>query len=453
MSRKRIEAIERRRDEINTRLTELDDLVIERSSDFTDAERTEYEGLEAELGTVTAPLEGLIKREADIERSRTLGASLGKATNADDGDPTKAGKTVDDGAGAEPIYRADAQTNFFLDIHRAKSGIGDAAERINAHRVATLDILRATATSDLGGLIVPKYLVDKYQPLAVAKRHFINSLMGTPAYGEKLTTASAIIPQETVGPGQGPQATQNTAFSTANWATTGLTLNAVTVGGYSDVSVQAIQLGQVRQERVFQEMMDRYYADQERQALWGSGASGEVEGVFLADGTQTISGGYSATAFAEIYGIVQQAASKVEIADEREALFVLMSPGRWRSLMSATDNQGRPLHGDATTAPMNVGAFVDGSGQKWFGGLKAVVSSKVVKAGEDDTVMAVYNPDFAYFEESDPYTVSADQVVIHTGTIRYVNYGFMMFSPEVRVNSLCLIQNLGVPAFPMAAIS
>lgn len=452
MSRKRIDAIIKRRDEITARLTELDDLVIERGSDFTDDERGEYSGLEAELATVTAPLEGLVKREQDVARSRELGNSLGTATNANNGAPSD-GASADDGAGEE-IYRDEAgAADFFTDIYRAERGDTGAIERVAKHRERTLPILRATASTDLGGLVVPKYLVDKYQPLAIAKRPFLNSLMGTPAYGGRLTSASAVIPRETTGFGMGPQTAQNTAFSTANWATEAVTLNAVTVGGYSDVAVQAIQLGQVRTERVFQEMANRYNAEQERQALWGSGTGGEVEGVFNADGTQTVNGGYSATAFAEIYGLVQQAASKVEINDERDAVYVLMSPGRWRSLHSATDADGRPLMGDSGTFPMNVGAYIDAQGNKWFGGLRCVVSSKVVKSGEDDTVMAVYNPEFAYFEESDPYTVTADQVVIHTGTIRFIEYGFMMFSPEIRPNSLCLIQNLGVPAFPMAAVS
>jgi len=452
MSTLRIKALEAKRDELDAQLEELDKLVIERGSDFTDEERANYDAASAELERVTGELPGLIARQAAVDESRKLGATLGKATDRN------AGKLSGDdaggaGDGGEEIYRAAADSpNYFVDIYRAKGGDREASERLNAHRAASFEILRASASTDLGGLVVPRYAVDKYQPLAVAGRKFLNTLVDTPSYGT-LVSASVVIPQETTGPGMGAQSSQNTAFTTANWASTGLTINANTVGGYADVSVQSIQLGQVRSERLFQEMMNRYYADQERQALWGSGASGECEGVFNADGTQTVNGGYTVNAFGEIYAAVQEAASKIEINDEREALYVLMSPGRWRSLMSATDSSGRPIAGDPTTAPQNVGAMIDSTGQKWFGGLKAVVSSKVVKSGEDDTVMAVYHPDFAYFEESSPYSITADQVVIHTGTIRFVNYGFMLFSPEVRVNSLCLIQNLGTPSFPLRAAS
>jgi HK97 family phage major capsid protein len=453
MSTMRIKALEAQRDALHAELEALDNAVIERGADFTDDERAAYEAKDAELKAIPAKLDDLIKREQEVARSRELSATLGAATNRNEGRPATADVTGTEGA--LDIYRSAEDVtvpNFFVDIHRSKSGDREAADRLAAHRDATADILRASAVSDFGGLVVPRYAVDKYQALAVTRRTFLNTLVGTASYGT-LTSASVIIPKETTGPGMGAQSSENTAFSTANWATSGLTINANTVGGYADVSVQAIQLGQVRQERLFMEMMERYYQEQDRQALWGSGSSGECEGVFLADGTQTVNGGYTVNAFGEIYGAVQEAASKIEINDEREALYVLMSPGRWRSLMSATDASGRPIHGEPTSAPQNVGAMIDSTGQKWFGGLRAVVTNKVVKSGEDDTVMAVYHPDFAYFEETSPFALTIDQVAAHTGTVRYVTYGFMLFSPEVRVNSVCLIQNLGTPSFPARTVS
>lgn len=448
----RIAALLARINALQTSLQALDQTVIERGSDFTDEERTAYEADEAELARANEELPRLVAREEAIRRSRELAASLGDATDRNNG--TSAGTGDATGEQGDEIYRAAADApGFFSDIYRSRLGDREAAERLEGHRQANFEILRASGTSNLGGLVVPRYLVDKYQPLAIKRRNFLNSLVGTPAYGGQVQSASAIIPVETTAPGQGAQSAENTAFSTANWASTPLTINANTVGGYADVSVQSIQLGQIRQDRVFQEMTGRYYSDQERQALWGSGSSGECEGLFLADGTQTVDGNYEAQAFQEIYALVVEAASKIEDNDERDAQFVLMSPTRWRSLQSVCDADGRPIMGWSGSFPGNVGAYIDATGQKWFAGLRVVTSSHVKKSGEDDTRMAVYNPEAFYFEDTDPYTITADQVVIHTGTIRFVNYGFMLFSPEVRVNSLCLINNLAVPSFPAPAIS
>lgn len=453
MPNPRIAALAARRDALAAQLQELDEAVIERGSDFTDEERSTYTAAEAELARANEELPRLIERDQAIQRSRELTASLAPATDQNNG--TSAGTGDATGDGAEPIYRgSNGAPSFFVDIHRSKSGDLGAAQRLEQHRESNLDILRATGTSNLGGLVVPKYLVDKYQPLGVRRRPFLNSLMGTPAYGGNVTSASAIIPQETTAPAQGAQNGENTSFSTANWASTGLTINANTVGGYSDVSVQSIQLGQVREQRVFQELTNRYYSEQERQALWGSGSSGECEGLFLADGTQTVDAGYTATAFAEIYGAVVEAASKIEANDDGyEAMFVLMSPRRWRQLQSATDSDGRPIMGFNGSFPQNVGAYIDASGQKWFAGMRAVVSAHVHKSGEDDSRMAVYNPEAFYFEESDPYSITADQVIIHQGSVRFVSYGFMLYSPEVRPNCLCLINNLEDPVFPAKAVS
>lgn len=448
MRNPRIEALEQRRDALKTQLDDLDNAVIERSADLSDDERATYEAAEAEIVRVSDQLAKLITREQEINRSRELSASLGDAVNANHGKPGMPGITIaDDG---EPIYREHGDHDFFVDIYRAKTD-PKAAYRLEKH-TEQVNIERASATSDLSGLVVPQYLVEKYQPLAVTRRTFLNTLVGTSSYG-RLTSASVVIPKETTGPGMGAQSSENTAFSTANWASSSVTLNAVTIGGYADLSIQSIQLGQVRPERLFAEMLDRFYQEQDRQALWGGGTSGEVEGVFLADGTQTVNGGYTVTAFAEHIGVVQEAASKIEINDERDAMYVLMTPRRWRALLSATDADGRPLAGMNGTFPSNVGAYQDANGQKWFAGIRVVTSNKVQKSGEDDSVMAVYHPDFAYFEESSPQSMTADQVVAHTGTVRYVTWGYMIFSPEIRVNSLCLIQNLEDPIFPTKAVS
>lgn len=457
MRNPRIEALEQRRDALKARLDELDNGVIERSSDangviersadLNDAERAEYDAAEAEIARTNEQIDRIAKREQEIERSRKLTAELGDATNANHGKPGMPGVTIEP---SEPIYREHGDHDFFVDIYRAKTD-PKAAYRLEKY-TEQVNIERASATSDLSGLVVPQYLVEKYQPLAVTRRTFLNTLVGTSSYG-RLTSASVVIPKETTGPGMGAQSSENTAFSTANWASSSVTLNAVTIGGYADLSIQSIQLGQVRPERLFAEMLDRFYQEQDRQALWGSGTSGEVEGVFLADGTQTVNGGYTITAFAEHIGVVQEAASKIEINDERDAMYVLMTPRRWRALLSATDADGRPLAGMNGTFPSNVGAYQDANGQKWFAGIRVVTSNKVQKFGEDDSVMAVYHPDFAYFEESSPQSMTADQVVAHTGTVRYVTWGYMIFSPEIRVNSLCLIQNLEDPIFPTKAVS
>ena len=88
----------------------------------------------------------------------------------------------------------------------------------------------------------------------------------------------------------------------------------------------------------------------------------------------------------------------------------------------------------------------------WAFDIAGVLRAKEGGAGggfTDSLILMHYD----YFEESSPYTITADQVAIHTGTIRFVNYGFMIWSPEVRVNSVCLIQNLGVPSFPTLTVS
>lgn len=439
MKNKRIVALEQRRDTLNTELTKLDEAVIERGSDLTADEQTNYDEMQSELDQVNTDLGRLIKRENDIQASLALGASLGNATDKTKG---KLDGKDDDG----PIYRADAEWSFLRDIHSAKQGNGDAQERLAIHRAAS-------ATSDLPGVVVPSYLADKYTELAVQRgRPFLNTLVGTLSYRPTINEMSVVIPVETQAPSVGAQATQNSAFSTQAWTTTELTVATNTIGAYIDISVQAATFGGGLNDMLFNELLTRHYNQMDYLALHGSGSSGEPEGLFNADGTQVVDAD-TVSAFAEHIAVVNEAASKIETTDFRESQYLLMSPGRWRALLSATESTGRPLAGFNGSFPQNVGAYNDVNGVKWFAGLRVVTDPNVVKSGEDDTFMAVYNTDAFYFAETEPKRITADQVVIHTGSVRFVTYGFMQFTPERRVNSLCIIQDLTPPEFPTLAVS
>lgn len=439
MKNKRIVALEERLNTLNAELTKLDEAVIERGSDLTSDEQTNYDEMSAELDTVNADLSRLVKRENDIKASQALGASLGSAVDKHNG---KLGGKDDDEDG---IYRADAGFSFIQDLYQSKNGHIEAMERLGIHRAAS-------ASSDLPGLVVPTYLVDKYQELAIAAGPFLNTIRGTLSYRPTVEEMSVVIPKETQAPTVGAQATENSAFSTQSWTTEELTVATNTIGAYLDLSVQAVELGKgVSQDRLFGELLRLYYAKQDYLALHGAGSSGEPEGLFNADGTQVVDAD-TVSGFAEHIAAVQEAASKIETTDYREAQILLMSPGRWRSLLSATESTGRPLAGFTGSFPQNVGAYMDGN-TKWFAGLRVVTDPNVVKSGEDDTFMAVYNTDFCYFAETDPKRITADQVIAHTGGVRFVVRGYMQFTPEVRVNSLCIIQDLTPPEFPTLAVS
>lgn len=437
MKNKRIVALEERRDTLNAELTKLDEAVIERGSDLTSDEQTNYDEMNTELDQVNADLSRLVKRENDIAASKALGASLGNAVDKSNGKLS--------GSNDGEIYRAGSSFNFLKDLYASKNN-PEAAERLAIHRAAS-------ASSDLPGLVVPTYLTDKYTELAVQRsRPFLNTLVGTPSYRGTVNEMSVVIPVETQEPTVGAQATQNTAFSTQAWTTTELTVATNTIGSYIDLSVQAATFGGGINDFLFQELLARYFNEMDYLALHGAGASGEPEGLFNADGTQVVDAD-TVSAFAEHIAVIQEAAAKIESNDFREAQYVLMSPNRWRSLLSSTDNDGRPLAGFNGSFPTNVGAYMDSSGQKWLGGLRVVTDQNVVKRTEDDTFMAVYNTDAFYFAETDPKRITADQVVAHTGSVRFINYGFMQFTAERRVNSICIVQDLTPPEFPALAVS
>lgn len=437
MKTKRILALEERRDALVRKLEEMDDVVIERGSDLNETEQATYDAHSTELSEVTNDLKTLVERAALVDESTKLGNSLGAATNAN------GGRLIVREADKQ-IYRADdvSSPNFFADLIRSKNGFGDASQRITQH----MEIERTGATSsDLAGIVVPRYTTDLVD-IAREGRPFLNVLRNAP-----VTSASVILPRVTTGGATAAQNGENVAFATASLDTEEVTVNTVTVAGYTDVSVQAVEFGALPQDWIMQQLLADLYTRMDYYALNGLGTSGQPEGLFEADGTNVVDAD-SVSAFAEHYAAVVQAASLIRTNQFVTPTHVVMSPARWYALLSATDADGRPLAGILGSSPVNVGGNTQVQGGV-FAGLPVVVDQNVVRSGEDDTFMGVVHAPSIWFAESTPVRLVCDCVVGHTGTVRFILRAYMQFSAEIRPKAVTIIQDLTVPEFPTLAIS
>ncbi len=240
----RIASLELRRDAIAAELSALDDTVIQRGSDLEGDEKATYEAREAELSEAASTLKGLVERQHQINESVALGARLGPAATTTDGG------LVTGLADETPIYRADSEHGLAMDMFRARHR-GDAAagERLNQH------IRRAASTSaDLAGLVVPQYVTNDLVGLAREGRPFLNALNSRPVLG-----SSVILPRILTAPITGVQATQNTAFASAAVTSEEVTISTKTIGGYTDLSVQAVEWGPLDETWLFSELLSDLY--------------------------------------------------------------------------------------------------------------------------------------------------------------------------------------------------
>jgi HK97 family phage major capsid protein len=432
---KRIEALIEKRDALKATLDGYDNDVIERGSDLDETEQTNYDESAKELDVVVRSLEDLSKREALITASRNLAPATGPAKNG-------SASESDDAT----LYRG-YEHNAITDVLN-RSTDGDAADRIRRHNKATIKgpvLLRAaSATSDLGGLVVPAYLTEDFAPIAREHRPLVDAIGVRP-----LTNYQVVISKATTGFSVGVPTAQNTAYSTAAPATTPITLTAQTIGGYADLSREAVNFGAYDQNTLFQDIFESYWRELDYRLYHGTDSNGQWEGILLADGINT-QDGTNVDTYAELYAAVVESASKVRTAIKAPATHVIMSSARWYSLLAETDSEGRPVMGFNGSVPQNVGGQFDAL---TFAGLKVVVDDNIVPdAGTDTRVIVARLPEYRLYATNggNPEVVRLDEVVRHAGSVRFVGDGYAAFTAERRPGATTLISSLPVPTFPAA---
>lgn len=446
-------ALEAKIADIVRQMNEMDNLVIERGEDFTDEEQTKFDGLSEELTKADENLKKVLKREADVKRANELSQSLGDATDQNEGKPPK----VD--VKEQPIYREQgSEYDPLLDLYNWQvRGSGDAGQRIARHNEAYkdqyADVLRAAGSTDFGGLVIPEYALEEFADYAREGRPFLNTLRSRPLTRGTIKIAKVDGPASAAA-----QTAENTAFTTADLSTTELSLSASTVAGVAEVSQQSIDFAELETFSVFEELVSAYQTRLDYLALHGTGANGQPTGIFDDGSNWPEINGEVVSAYAEHWQIVNEAAASVRTLTFRNATHVLMSSNRWHALLSATDSEGRPMHGFVQTQPQNVGGQASRVNEQvnWFAGLPVVLDDNIIIPGEDDTFMAVYNAREQVLREQNggmPVTIRVDQAKAAQGTVQFVARGYVIFSGERRPNSGAQIIDLTPPEYPTLAIS
>lgn len=447
-----------RKASIVARRLEIDNECIERSIDLGDHDsHDEYAALEAELPKVCELIETLGASEQLIARSLVVGVAAGvsaevapaveaiSAPTVIHAEPTKAPKP-------ELIYRAqESEFNPLADLHAMQRGDSAAAGRIfahnaeNAHRVRLEGerIDRATTTALLGGLVIPEYLVNDLVPYVSEGRQLANVVTRRP-----LTRLTTTLPAVTSAAAMGMVASEGTAYTSANYGTAGRDIVAKTVGGYVDVSVESLQFGSLDQGAVFIDLFRDYNKIIERQIFNGADASGEVEGIFNADGLNSVTATSATSGAAELHAKVVEAASKVHTAIEEEATYVVMSSIRWYKLLSEVGTDKRPLLG------MTDGQYFNALGQatamRTFGNLPVILSNAIYNGitSGDTKVVVTKASDLWLLEANNgiPTNIVAEPLV-KNGLVTFAARNFIGFTAERRPGATTVITGLPVPTF------
>jgi HK97 family phage major capsid protein len=413
---RRIAALEERRDAIARELAALDDLVIERGSDLTDDERSGYEAHELELASIAKDLEKLVAREETIARSIELGGRL-------TGNGGRRDLHVHTGAGE---VSGSNFREFFGNVLRYKlNGDPEAAAYIARSNEEQREILRATGTGDLPGIVIPNYESAVTVPVEAGRR-FLNTLNR-----RDVTSEVVHVPTVDAEIAPGFQGTQNTAFTEVSYGTGDATYTTRTLGAFADVSVQAIDFSSLDPATILNELQRGYNRNVEQQAIRGTVDNatnllgivntvgvGSVDGSAIADGA----------ALWEAIGSAFADVDDDQMSDE--VPHVLVSRRTWNALKH-TMTAEHPILSFGFGAQVGNARGVQGIYD--VGDYRFVVTNNVKDADGTDRAV-VYLPDRVWFYEGNGGRLLTITDVISQaseGTVRVVARNYVNF-PGVR---------------------
>lgn len=329
---------------------------------LTDEETARFGELRSKLADIDArrnDLQARIAELEEIEASRKAADDLARSLDSAAADEkphvptvtiTREARQYEGRAGA---YLAD------LVKHRV---LGDesAAERLHRHaqemQVERRDVGRST-DAELGYFVPPLYAISDYAELARAARPFAD-LIGSQPLPAGIDGVK--VPRITTGTKVAVQDGDNTAITTQDVVSAETTADLVTVAGYVDVSVQALDQSPVDMQSIlFEDLIADYAMQLDTLLLSGSGTNGQPIGVLNLGGTNGITYTDSTPTVGELYGKVGDGIQQIHTGRYLPAQVIVAAPRRWHWIASRVDSDGRPLAGFAQSMPQNVPAYVE----------------------------------------------------------------------------------------------
>jgi HK97 family phage major capsid protein len=352
--------------------------------------------------------------------------------------------------GAEaPLYRADGEHDFLVDIYAAdRNGDSGAAQRIARHNEVALREARATTTAWVGA-VVPQYLLDMFAPKLRSGRPFLNVVrnLDLPATGMVLN-----IPKVTTGSTVAAQSDENTSVSNTTMATTNMTVDVNTYAGQQVVSRQAVKRGQGVSELIVADLFGDYATKTNVAALAGAGTNGTHLGVLSSTLLTTVA--YTGTTAVALISKIAGATSGIHATLFGSPDLIVMHPRRWAHIITATDSNGRPLAGveaGQTNVLASGDAALTGQIVGTIHGIPVLTDAGVPTnlngTWATDAVVVTKREEVLFWEEPGaPMSVQLEEVLRDQLSIRFVLEGASAFTAERRTEATQIITGTGLVA-------
>jgi HK97 family phage major capsid protein len=359
---------------------------------------------------------------------------------------------------SEPeIYRSGpGGKSYFRDLWNSqKNGDREAYDRLTRNATARGKEARAlTTVNGAGGeLVPPLWLENEFVKLARAGRVTADRV---PTQALPAGTDSISIPKVATGTQTAIQGTQNTAVQQTDATTTAISSSVVTIAGGQTLSLQLIEQSPLNvDDMILADLAGAYAVNLNSQVLSGSGAAGQLLGIFTLSGTNAITTGATSDA-KTIYASVANAIQTIHTNRFLPPDTIIMHPRRWAMLLAAVDGQSRPLVVPNANAPMNaLGTMGDVVSQGYVGTMlglpvyvDALIPTNVGAGTNQDRIIVARMADLVLWEgnvkaEAFPQTFASQLSVF----VRLYNYA--SFQPARYTKSISVIDGaaLVTPTF------
>ncbi|GAB6857336.1 phage major capsid protein [Microbacterium xylanilyticum] len=436
-------ALEQQRSGLKAEQRAMVDALADNAS-FTDEQRTAFSEKTSQVRTLDDQIAEIDKDVTEWRAEQAKDAELDRRSQEQhDLDNAPRGGTFR-AQDRDTVYNERNQGEFLRDLFAFSTGQarGETTERLQKHeaeaRAAGRISERAAATSTFAGIIPPQYLVDKYALIARAGRPTANVVehLDLPSDGMSL-----IIPRGTTGAATAVQTAENTALTTQDEVWSNLTVPVVTVGGYNDISRQAIERAAGVDQIVFADLLGAYAVNVNQQVLSGTGAAGQALGILATAGINQATAFAAAATVQTFYTKLAGAINAVETSRYYGPNVIIMHPRRWNWLLTQLDSSNRPLVVPNTNGPMNgIGVAAPEPGEDvastapvgWLFGIPVIVDASIptsVGSGPEDQVIVARREDLMLWEDpSAPFTLRFEQPLGQQLTYRLVAYGYIAFT-------------------------
>jgi HK97 family phage major capsid protein len=357
---------------------------------------------------------------------------------------------------AEPDMYGKGGRSFLTDLFAAQIGKDPtAAERIAKHHAFEAEKF-AVSTSTVGGVIPPQYLVGLYAKASRNGRVYADQVNGQPLPAEGV---SLIVPRLTGGAAADVQSSESSTVATQDPTETDLTVPVCTIAGYLPVSRQTLERGAYSETLLFEDLVARYWAKLDVQAINGQGSGGQLRGALQTSSIKTSSTGTATVAavWPKIADVIQQINTDLGglgyVADK-----IFMHPRRWGFFEAALDSQNRPLLGIEGLAAFNAAGEGVASGYGLVGrmhGLPVYTDANIpttLGTGTNEDRIIVQASQVVHLWEADgghPITLRFEETAGTSLQTQLVAYGYAAFTAGRYPSAVGVVSGAGLvpPSF------